>query len=129
MPDRKTDEVIIENPSVEVIGVSANGAPQKRTVDQTYWSLVKHQYKKNKLALAALYVVFFLIAIALLADFLANNKPIYAKYKGETYFPILKSYSVGLGLSKWPTELLNFEWKNAELESAIWPPVKYYYSD
>jgi peptide/nickel transport system permease protein len=91
--------------------------------------LVKHQYKKNTLAVIALYIVIVLVALALLADFLANNKPIYAKYKGEIYFPVFKQYIVDMGISKWQTELINFEWKNAELESALWPPIKYYYSD
>jgi len=97
--------------------------------DQTYWSLVKKQYKKNKIAVIALYVVIFLILVAIFADFLANNKPIYTSYKGTTYFPVIKEYLVGLGLSKWDTELLNVEWKSLPLESAIWPPVKFYFSD
>lgn len=97
--------------------------------DQTYWSLVKKQYKKNKIAVIALYVVVFLILIAIFADFLANNKPIYCSFKGTTYFPIIKEYLVDLGISKWDTELLNVDWKGLELESAVWPPVKFYFSD
>ena len=42
--------------------IPENGEPKKRRVDQTYWSLVKHQYRKNKLAVAALYVVVFLVS-------------------------------------------------------------------
>ncbi|MCI0716000.1 MAG: ABC transporter permease [Chlorobi bacterium] len=97
--------------------------------DQTYWSLVKKQYKKNKIAVIALYVVVFLILVAIFADFLSNNKPIYCSYKGTTYFPIIKEYLVDLGISKWDTELLNVDWKGLELESAVWPPVKFYFSD
>lgn len=96
---------------------------------QSYWSLVKRQYKKNKLALTALYVVFFLIIIAIFADFLANNKPIFTKYNGELYFPIIKQYLVSLGISKWDTELLNVDWKTLDLESSLWPPVKFFPSD
>ncbi len=97
----------------------------RRKVDQTYWSLVKHQYKKNKLAVAALYVVIFLVTMALTADFIANDKPLYCKYKGESYFPVLKEYAVGLGISKWEGEFLNIDWKSLEFETAIWPPIKY----
>jgi peptide/nickel transport system permease protein len=97
--------------------------------DQTYWSLVKRQYKKNKVAVVALYVVVFLIITAIFADFLANNKPIYCSYKGTTYFPVIKEYLVGLGLSKWDTEFLNVDWKTLEFESSVWPPVKFYFSD
>src|SRR5437667_1242754 len=102
-----------------------NGLPQERKVGQTYWSLVKHQYKKNRLAVIAFYVVIFLALMAILADFLANSKPIYAKYNGDIYFPVVKQYLVDLGLTKWPTELLNVEWKSLELESAVWPPVRF----
>ncbi len=109
--------------------ISSNGQPEQRDVGQTYWSLVKHQYKKNKLAMAAFYVVIFLVLMAIFADFLANNKPLYAKYKGETYFPVIKQYLVDLGFSKWPTELLNVDWKTLELDASVWPPVKFFPSD
>jgi len=100
-----------------------------RDVGQSYWSLVKHQYKKNKLAVLAFNVVIFLIAVAIFADLLANNKPIYTKYEGEIHFPIFKEYLVKLGIAKWDTKLLNVDWKNLELESTVWPPIKFYYSD
>lgn len=140
MPDKKVSErdfidenTIIEEPVPQVIptsgtdvpnGISQNGQ-QKRAVDQTYWSLVKHQYKKNKLAVAAIYVVAFLVFLAIFADFLANNKPIYCKIEGTTYFPILKEYMVDLGLSQWDKQFLNVDWKTLNYETAIWPPIKY----
>jgi peptide/nickel transport system permease protein len=102
---------------------------EQRDVGQSYWSLVKHQYKKNKVAVIAFYIVIFLICLALFADLLANNKPIYAKYQGETYFPVFKEYLVKLGVAKWDTKLLNVDWKALDLESSVWPPIKFYYSD
>ncbi len=105
--------------------IPTNGLPQKRRVDQTYWSLVKHQYKKNKLAVVALYVVAFLVLMALTADFVANDKPIYCKYKGSSYFPVFHEYAVGLGLAKWETDFLNVDWKTLEYESVIWPPISF----
>ncbi len=105
-------------------GKPQSGGP-KRKVDQTYWSLVRHQYKKNKLAVAALYVVFFLVAMALTADFVANDKPLYCNYKGTTYFPVIKEYMVDMGLSKWEGEFLNVDWKTLTFETAIWPPIKF----
>jgi peptide/nickel transport system permease protein len=101
----------------------------EQEVSQSYWSLVKHQYRKNKTAVVGLYVVFFLVFMALFADFLANDIPIYAKYKGVVYFPVIKQYLVSLDLSKWPADLLNADWKSMQLESAIWPPVRYSPSD
>ncbi|HJY64660.1 MAG TPA: ABC transporter permease [Ignavibacteria bacterium] len=97
--------------------------------DQTYWSLVKKQYKKNRLAIIALYFVIFFVVIALVADLLANNKPVICTYKGTFYAPVFKQYMVDLGISKWDTELLNVDWKSLEYDFAIWPPVRYYFSD
>src|SRR4030095_16827807 len=136
MADKKVSEknfidenTIIEEPVPQVIVTAGADIPQdgaqKRMVDQTYWSLVKHQFKKNKLALIATYVVFFLVLMALLADFLANSKPIYCKYQGESFFPIFKEYAVDLGLAKWEHQFLNVDWKTLEFEPAIWPPVRF----
>jgi len=105
--------------------IPKNGKAPERKVDQTYWSLVKHQYKKNKLAVAALYVVIFLVAMALTADFVANDKPWYCSYKGNSYFPVFKEYAVMLGISKWEGEFLNVDWKTLTFETAIWPPIRF----
>jgi len=94
-------------------------------VKQNYWSYVKRQFKKNKRALFSMYFVGFLTVIALFADFIANEKPIYCKYKGETYFPVLKSYAVDLGFSTWPKELRNAPWDELEYDSVVFPPVPY----
>ena len=105
--------------------IPTNGKGPQRKVDQTYWSLVKHQYRKNKLAVAALYVVIFLVAMALTADFVANDKPLYCSYKGNSYFPVFKEYAVMLGISKWEGEFLNIDWKTLEYETVIWPLIKF----
>jgi peptide/nickel transport system permease protein len=101
----------------------------RAAVTQSFWSLVKHQFKKNKLAVLSLYVVYFLFTIAILADVLANDKPIFTQYNGQTYFPVFKDYAVGLGLDRWGTELSNADWKQMEAEgklsSSLWPPIRY----
>jgi peptide/nickel transport system permease protein len=137
MADRKVpeSEFIADNtmaggPAPQVMVTEGNEIPKNgkgpgRKVDQTYWSLVKHQYKKNKLAVAALYVVIFLVAMALTADFVANDKPLYCSYKGNSYFPVFKEYAVMLGISKWEGEFLNVDWKSLTFETAIWPPIKF----
>jgi len=93
---------------------------------QDYWAYVKRQFKKNKRALFSLYFVAFIVLIALFADFLANDKPIYCKYKGESYFPVLKSYAVDLGISKWNPEFRGVaSWRELEYDTAIFPPIPY----
>ena len=48
------------------------------------------QFKKNKIALVSLYILFFLIFIALFAPYLANDAPLSVKHNGETIFPAYK---------------------------------------
>lgn len=110
-------------------GLSKEQLESQREVGVSYWSLVKHQFKKNKLALISFYIVLVLIFIAITADFLASSKPLYAVYKGETYFPVIKDYLNDLGISKWDPEMINVNWKELDnqgkLESVVWTPVPY----
>ena len=46
---------------------------------KTYYELVITQFKKNKLAYVALYVMAMFFIIAALADFIANDKPLVCK--------------------------------------------------
>ncbi|MFQ6609332.1 MAG: hypothetical protein ACE5D7_00890 [Fidelibacterota bacterium] len=61
---------------------------------QTYFQIVNNQYRKNKLALVGFYLVIFLFIVAMIADFLANDKPLLCKYEGNLYSPVLKEYFV-----------------------------------
>lgn len=110
-------------------GLTKDQLESQKEVGVSYWSLVKHQFKKNTLAMISLYIVAILILMALTADFLASSKPLYAVYKGETYFPVIKDYLSSLGISKWNPELINVNWRNLEdqgqLESVVWSPVPY----
>ena len=119
----------IEVPATGGTAEEQKNAASRKAVTQSYWSLVKHQFKKNKIALTALYLVYFLFTVAIFADFLANDKPIYASYKGETYFPVFKDYLVGLGMDRWSADLVNADWKElearGEVSSSLWPPIKY----
>ena len=93
------------------------------------WSYVWKQFKRNPVALSGLYVVFILLLMALLADFLANDKPYYLQYRGNTYFPVFRSYLVGAGLAQWPAELVNVDFKRLEGAKAVFPPIPYRPSD
>ena len=93
--------------------------------NESYWSIVKKQFKKNKIAVWSLRIVYLFVTIALLADFIANEKPIVAKYNNEIYFPILKEYAVDMGVSDWNKEFLNVSWKELDYEWSIWPLTPY----
>lgn len=110
-------------------GLTKAQLESQQQVGVSYWSLVKHQFRKNKLAVISVYIVAVLVLIALTADFLANSKPIYAVYQGQTYFPVVKDYLNDIGISKWDPEMINVNWKQLDdqdkLESVVWTPVPY----
>jgi len=93
--------------------------------NESYWSVVRKQFKKNKIAVWSLRIVYLFIIIALLADFVANEKPIAAKYNGKIFFPVLKEYAVDLGLADWDKEFINVSWKDLEYEWTVWPLTPY----
>lgn len=113
----------------ETNGLTKAQLESQKQVGVSYWSLVKHQFRKNKLAMISMYIVIFLVFLALTADFLASSKPLYAVYNGETYFPVVKDYLNSLGISKWSPDMININWKeledNNKLESVVWTPVPY----
>ncbi|CAM2800339.1 ABC transporter permease [Helicobacter burdigaliensis] len=49
-------------------------------------------FKANKRAYISLIIFIFLLLVCIFAPFIANNKPLYVFYKGESYFPIFKVY-------------------------------------
>ncbi len=110
-------------------GLTKSQLESQKEVGVSYWSLVKHQFRKNKLAMISMYIVIFLVFLAVTADFLASSKPLYAVYKGETYFPVIKDYLNSAGISKWSSDMINANWKELDnqgkLESVIWTPVPY----
>jgi peptide/nickel transport system permease protein len=118
-----------EIPSVVETAEDAKRVATRKAVTQSFWSLVRHQYKKNRIAVFALYIVYCLFGVAILADVLANNKPLYAVYKGTVYFPVFKQYLVDLRIDRWSQDLVVADWKDlqksGDVTSAIWPPIKY----
>lgn len=93
--------------------------------DESYWQIVKKQYAKNKIAVWSLRVFYLFVILALLADFIANEKPLVATYNGTTYFPVFKEYAVDLGLSEWDKQFINVSWKDLKYDFVIWPLVPY----
>jgi peptide/nickel transport system permease protein len=95
------------------------------TLSGSLWSGVWQRFKRNRIALSGFYVVCVFAFMALFADFLANDKPYYLKYRGQTYFPIFRSYIVGVKLGQWPAELLNVDFKKLDGAQAIFPPIPF----
>ena len=89
------------------------------------------QFKKNKIALVCLYLLFSLIIIAVLAPYIANERPLYAKYKGETLYPAFASSSRTDSIfnsSGQLDEILQYDitdWRTLSFTKVIWAPIPY----
>ena len=94
-------------------------------MNQSFGAYVKRQFKKNKRALFSAYMVGAMALLAIFADFIANEKPLFAKHEGKTMFPIIKQYGVDLGLTQWDAAYQNIQWKDLEYESVVWPLIPY----
>lgn len=51
------------------------------------------KFKRNKRAYVALLILAFVLVVSLFSELISNDKPLILKYKGEFYFPILKTYT------------------------------------
>jgi len=98
-------------------------APQSQRYGARVWRTFRHTQR----AIVSLYIVGVLAVLALSADFIANDKPHYLSVRGESYFPVLLEYGVGLGVRSWPAELRNVDFYELarEADTAIWPPIPY----
>ncbi|MFN7119297.1 MAG: ABC transporter permease [Saprospiraceae bacterium] len=94
-------------------------------LDQSYRALVWRQFRKNRLAVWSLRALYVLLFVALFADFLANDKPLYCRIEGKTYFPVFKQYAVNLGWSTWTGVLANADWHTLQYEAVVFPPIPY----
>ncbi|MDG2139168.1 MAG: ABC transporter permease [Flavobacteriales bacterium] len=90
-----------------------------------------NQFKKDKIALVCLYLLFLLIAIALLAPFIANERPLYAEYKGYTLYPAFADQSRTDSIFKENgklDEILQYDitdWRTLNFKKVIWAPIPY----
>ena len=91
----------------------------------TYQQRIWQRFRKNRAAKWSLYVLYGLLFVAVFADFLANEKPIWCKIEGENYFPIFRSYLVDIGVAEWPDGLANYQWKTDNYDSVLRTPIPY----
>lgn len=83
------------------------------------------RFRNQKGAFRAYRFLQFLVFIALLADFLANDKPIYARIEGRHYFPVFHQYAVDAGLASWQADFVTTRWQDRNYQTVIWPPIPY----
>ena len=85
------------------------------------WQEIKN-YPASKWALRFTMVLFL---IALFANFIANDRPIYCKVKGQTYYPVVNQITNSLGLSHIKTPKPGASWHEFTYETALWPMIPF----
>ena len=90
-----------------------------------------NQFKKDKVALVCLYLLFLLVIIAVLAPVIANDRPLYAQYKGYTLYPAFadqsRTDSIFTNEGKLD-EILQYDitdWRTLDFNKVIWAPIPY----
>jgi peptide/nickel transport system permease protein len=102
---------------------------QKGDVPNSYWKMVSYHFKKRKLAVFGLWITIFLFFVAIFANLLANDKPIFFYLEGKVYFPAISGTDkVGSFVWKDLKKKAPFVYQHVagkEEAIAIWPVVKY----
>lgn len=82
-------------------------------------------FKSRKPAIISIWLILFACFFSFTAEFWANSKPIILSYKGETFFPVFKDYSVKeFGIK----DSMSIDYKKLKLSEndwVIWPLVKW----
>src|SRR5665213_3165082 len=96
----------------------------------TYKSHGWKQFKKNKPAYFSFYILIFLILIAILSPVISNQKPLYIKFRGHTFFPAFSlsntyEFIEPESQSIYKIQIDIDDWKHLKYESAIFAPIAY----
>jgi peptide/nickel transport system permease protein len=73
----------------------------------------------------AIRVLGLLVFFAVFGDFVANEKPLYCKYEGKHYFPVLRSVCVSANICKWNPVFATGDWHELEYEKVVFPLIPY----
>jgi peptide/nickel transport system permease protein len=115
----KSDEALTRMQSEEDTLFDDVQLPSRKP--RSYWDIFRKQFKKDRFAVYALYVIVILFLLAALSSFIASNKPYIYRTDEKTYYPIFKNYP----------DLLHKDWDylrdNPDSEDAytIFPPIPY----
>ncbi len=82
------------------------------------------RFKAQKRAVIASWTLIIFCFFSLTAEFWANSKPVILKYKGEIYFPVVKTYHPSaFGLDGSVTDYRSLEISREDW--SVWPPVQW----
>jgi microcin C transport system permease protein len=100
--------------------------PWLSPLNQRRWQ----NFKANRRGYWSLWIFLVLFVLSLFAEFLANDRPILASYKGEILFPVLVAYPE----EKFGGFLAVTDYRDTVIQEEIeangwmiWPPIRYSY--
>jgi len=100
----------------------------------SYRTYVWKRFRKNKPALISAYLLGLLVLVAVFSDFIANQQPLYAKYRGKVFYPAFQTLfhktltDSTLNPLTGKYERLQFDitdWRQLDLEKVVWAPIPY----
>lgn len=91
----------------------------------SFRGILREQFRRSRLSRWSLRAFYLLILIALLADFISNEKPLYCRLDGKTCFPVLHQYAVDLGLASWEARFVQARWQELPYDQVVFAPIPY----
>lgn len=102
---------------------------ESHTQHTSYYAYAWKQFRRHKPALVSLYVLAGLIVIAVLAPIIANEKPLYVRYHGESFYPAFSwKKQFVIKDANGHEEIIQpdiAEWKRMTFDKVIWAPIPY----
>lgn len=92
-----------------------------------YGSILWRNFKRDRLAVAALWVIGAMFAVSYLAPVIANDKPLYMRWEDRTYFPALADVFPFGWILRYP-EIRALDYARVRVDASIprvMPPVPY----
>jgi peptide/nickel transport system permease protein len=86
---------------------------------------ISFHLRSSRRARWSLRLIAFLTFIALFSDFIANERPLYCRIEGKTYFPVIRQYAVDAGFASWEPRFLRTAWRDQDYEQVIFPLIPY----
>lgn len=65
------------------------------------------------------------LLIALFGDFIANERPLYARLEGEAMFPVFREYAEWVGIREVDARFVRSGWRDQPWEQVLFPLVPY----
>ena len=97
--------------------MQGNQKTYSRQIWSIYWG-----HRRNRWVVRLLGMFVF---VAIFGDFIANERPLYAKIDGQKSFPVLKSIAIKWNLHAADAQDFNQDWKNLEYEAVHFPLIPY----